>query len=115
MVAATGGSTNAVLHLLAIANEAGVELALDDFDRISAKTPLIADLKPSGRFVATDLHAAGGSPLVIKRLIEAGAIDGDAPTVTGRTLARRRRRPTRRPGRRSCGRSIGRSSRTAAS
>ena len=87
VVAATGGSTNAVLHLLAIAQEAGVELDLSDFDRISAKTPLIADLKPSGRFVATELHAAGGSPLVIKRLIEGSAIDGGAPTVTGRTLA----------------------------
>jgi dihydroxy-acid dehydratase len=87
VVAATGGSTNAVLHLLAIAKEAGVELGLPDFDRISAATPLIADLKPSGRFVATDLHAAGGSPLVVKRLIDAGRIKGDAPTVTGRTLA----------------------------
>ena len=64
-----------MLHLLAIAKEAGVELALADFDRISAKTPLIADLKPSGRFVATDLHAAGGSPLVVKRL-DRGGLDG---------------------------------------
>jgi len=87
VVAATGGSTNAVLHLLAIAKEAGVELTIADFDRISAKTPLIADLKPSGRFVASDLHEAGGSPLVLKRLIEGGAVKGDAPTVTGRTLA----------------------------
>ncbi len=87
VVAATGGSTNAVLHLLAIAKEAGVELALDDFDRISDRTPLIADLKPSGRFVATDLHRAGGSPLVIKRLIDGGWIDGRAKTVTGGTLA----------------------------
>jgi dihydroxy-acid dehydratase len=87
VVAATGGSTNAVLHLLAIAKEAGVELALPDFDRISAATPLIADLKPSGRFVATDLHAAGGSPLVVKRLIDANRIAGDALTVTGHTLA----------------------------
>jgi dihydroxy-acid dehydratase len=86
-VATTGGSTNAVLHLLAIAQEAGVELALADFDRISARTPLIADLKPSGRFVATDLHAAGGSPLVAKRLVEAGAVDGSAMTVTGKSLA----------------------------
>ena len=87
VVAATGGSTNAVLHLLAIAKEAGVELALPDFDRISAATPLIADLKPSGRFVATDLHAAGGSPLVVKRLIDAGRVAGDTLTVSGRTLA----------------------------
>jgi dihydroxy-acid dehydratase len=86
VVAATGGSTNAVLHLLAIAKEAGVELTIDDFDRISHATPLIADLKPSGRFVATDLHAAGGSPLVIRRLIESKAVSGDAPTVTGKTL-----------------------------
>jgi len=86
VVAATGGSTNAVLHLLAIAVEAGVELALPDFDRISAKTPLFVDLKPSGRFVATDLHAAGGSPLVVRRLIESGGIDGGTLTVTGRTL-----------------------------
>ena len=86
-VATTGGSTNAVLHLTAIAREAGVELALSDFDRISARVPLLADLKPSGRFVATDLHAAGGSSLVAKRLLEAKAIDGSAPTVTGQTLA----------------------------
>jgi dihydroxy-acid dehydratase len=85
-VATTGGSTNAVLHLMAIAHEAGVALALDDFDRISARVPLLADLKPSGRFVATDLHAAGGSRLVAKRLIEAGALHGDATTVTGRTI-----------------------------
>ena len=85
-VATTGGSTNAVLHLTAIAKEAGVELALADFDRISASVPLLADLKPSGRFVATDLHAAGGSTLVAKRLLEVRAIDGGAPTVTGRTL-----------------------------
>ncbi len=98
VVAATGGSTNAVLHLLAIAKEAGVELALPDFDRISAKTPLIADLKPSGRFVATELHAAGGSTLVVKRLIESGAIAGDAPTVTGRTLAEEAATATETPG-----------------
>jgi dihydroxy-acid dehydratase len=85
-VAATGGSTNAVLHLKAIAHEAGVELALADFDRISAGVPLLADLKPSGRFVATDLHAAGGSPLVAKRLLEAKVIDGSAPTVTGSSI-----------------------------
>jgi dihydroxy-acid dehydratase len=98
VVSATGGSTNAVLHLLAIAKEAGVELKLDDFDRISAKTPVIADLKPSGRFVATDLHAAGGSPLVIKRLIDAGWMAGDAQTVTGRTLAEEASGATERPG-----------------
>ena len=85
-VASTGGSTNAVLHLLAIAREAGVDLALADFDRISSAVPLLADLKPSGRFVATDLHAAGGSALVAQRLVEGGSVDRDAVTVTGRTL-----------------------------
>src|SRR5262245_5754931 len=98
VVSATGGSTNAVLHLLAVAREAGIELELDDFDRISARTPVIADLKPSGRFMATDLHAAGGSPLVIKRLIEAGWMAGDAPTVTGRTLAQESASAAERPG-----------------
>ena len=86
-VAATGGSTNAVLHLLAIAREAGVELSIDDFDRISERTPLIADLKPGGRFVANDLYKAGGIQLVAKRLIDAGLIHGDAITVTGKTIA----------------------------
>jgi dihydroxy-acid dehydratase len=86
-VATTGGSTNAVLHLMAIAREAGIDLALADFDRISARVPLLADLKPSGRFVATDLYAAGGSRLVAERLVQAGAVDGSAPTVTGKTLA----------------------------
>ena len=86
-VAATGGSTNAVLHLLAVAKEAGVELSIDDFDEISARTPLLADLKPGGRFVALDMYRAGGMRLVIKRLLEAGLVHGDAPTVTGRTIA----------------------------
>jgi dihydroxy-acid dehydratase len=85
-VAATGGSTNAVLHLLAIAREAGVELTIDDFDRISTHTPLIADLKPGGRFVANDLYQAGGIQLVAKRLAEAGVLNGDAMTVTGKTI-----------------------------
>ena len=85
-VATTGGSTNAVLHLLAIAREAGVDLTLADFDRISSGVPLLADLKPSGRFVATDLHAAGGSALLAKRLVEGGFVNADATTVTGRTL-----------------------------
>jgi dihydroxy-acid dehydratase len=87
LVAATGGSTNAVLHLMAIANEIGVELDLEDFDRIASRTPLIVDLKPGGRFVATDLYAAGGVRLVAKRLLDAGLLNGDTPTVTGRTLA----------------------------
>src|ERR1700756_1757222 len=86
-VAATGGSTNAVLHLLAIAREAGIALSIDDFDRISARTPILADLKPGGRFVATDLYAAGGPPLIAKRMLEAGLLRGDCITVTGRTLA----------------------------
>jgi len=86
-VAATGGSTNAVLHLLAIANEAKISLSIDDFDRISSRVPIIADLKPGGRFVATDLYAAGGTALVAKRLLEAGLLRGDSITVTGRTLA----------------------------
>ena len=86
-VASTGGSTNAVLHLIAIAREAGLTLDLADFDRISSRTPLYVDLKPSGRFVATELHAAGGSPLVASRLLEAGVIDGSPATITGRTLA----------------------------
>ncbi|MEK7783567.1 MAG: dihydroxy-acid dehydratase [Candidatus Binatota bacterium] len=85
-VAATGGSTNAVLHLLAIASEAGVELKIDDFDRISSKTPLLADLKPGGRFVASDLYRAGGIQLIAKRLVEAGLVHADALTVTGKTI-----------------------------
>jgi dihydroxy-acid dehydratase len=97
-VATTGGSTNAVLHLMAIAHEAGVELALDDFDRISATVPLLADLKPSGRFVATDLHAAGGAALVAQRLIEAGVLAKDAPTVTGKTLGEEAADATETPG-----------------
>jgi dihydroxy-acid dehydratase len=97
-VATTGGSTNAVLHLIAIAREAGVPLELADFDRISSRVPLLADLKPSGRFVATDLHAAGGSPLVARRLVEAGAIDGAAKTVTGRTIGEEASRAVETPG-----------------
>ena len=76
-----------MLHLLAIAREAGVELTIDDFDRISERTPLIADLKPGGRFVANDLYKAGGIQLVAKRLIEAGLIHGDTMTVLGKTIA----------------------------
>jgi dihydroxy-acid dehydratase len=86
-VAATGGSTNAVLHLLAIANEAKLPLSIDDFDRISSRVPILADLKPGGRFVATDLYAAGGTALVAKRLLEAGLLRGECITVTGRTIA----------------------------
>jgi dihydroxy-acid dehydratase len=85
-VAATGGSTNAVLHLLAIANEAKILLSIDDFDRISSGVPILADLKPGGRFVATDLYAAGGTALVAKRLLEAGLLRGECLTVTGRAI-----------------------------
>jgi dihydroxy-acid dehydratase len=84
-VAATGGSTNAVLHLLAIAREAGVPLAIDDFDAIAARTPVIADLKPGGRFTAVDMHRAGGERLLGARLREGGLLR-DTPTCTGRTL-----------------------------
>jgi dihydroxy-acid dehydratase len=85
-VAATGGSTNAVLHLLAIAYEAGVGLSLDDFDRISERVPLLADLKPGGRFVATDLYRAGGTGVVAKRLSKAGLLHADALTVSGKSI-----------------------------
>jgi len=85
-VAATGGSTNAVLHLLAIANETGISLSMDDFDRISSRTPILADLKPGGRFMATDLFAAGGTALIAKRMLEANLLKGDSITVTGLTL-----------------------------
>jgi dihydroxy-acid dehydratase len=85
-VATTGGSTNAVLHLLALSREAGVPLVLEDFDRIAARTPLLADLKPGGRFVAPDMFRAGGVAVVASRLAEAGLLNADAPTVTGRTI-----------------------------
>jgi len=85
-VAATAGSTNAVLHLLAIAREAGVELSIDDFDGISASTPVIADLKPAGRFTAPDVDSAGGVRLLVRRLLDGGLMQ-DQPTVSGRTLA----------------------------
>ena len=85
-IACSGGSTNGVLHLLAIAREMGVELSIDDFDEISERTPLICDLKPGGQYVAPDLYEAGGVPLVLKRLKEAGLLHADARTVTGRTV-----------------------------
>lgn len=85
-VALSGGSTNAVLHLLAIAYEARLPLSIDDFDRISSRTPLLADLKPWGRYVATDLYRAGGISLLAKRLLEAGSLNKDELTVTGRTI-----------------------------
>ncbi len=86
-IAASGGSTNGVLHLLAIAREAGVPLTLDELSERAASTPVIANLTPGGRYVATDLHAAGGVPVLIRELLRAGLIDGDAPVVTGGTLA----------------------------
>jgi len=84
---AVGGSTNAVLHLLAIAHAADVSLTLDDFERIRERTPVFCDLKPSGRYVATDLHRVGGIPLVMKMLLDAGLLHGDCVTVTGKTIA----------------------------
>src|SRR5215467_3130325 len=86
-VAATGGSTNGVLHLLAIAHELGIDLTIDEFDRIAERTPVVADIKPGGRFVAVDLHAAGGVALVARELLKAGLVHGDAPNVDGRSLA----------------------------
>ena len=97
-VVATGGSTNAVLHLLAVAKEAGVALEIDDFDRISARTPLLADMKPWGRFTAPDLDRAGGIRLVLRRLLEAGALNGDAATVTGKTIGDEARDAKETPG-----------------
>jgi dihydroxy-acid dehydratase len=97
-VCASGGSTNAVLHLIALAHELGIELTMDDFERISRKTPLYADLKPGGRFVATDLYAAGGVPLILKRLAESGNLHGDALTVTGKTIGEVAEEATEKPG-----------------
>jgi len=96
-VAGSGGSTNGVLHLMAIAREVGVELELEDFDRVAARTPIVADLKPGGRYVATDLQAAGGVGLVVRELVAAGVMDGEQRGVDGRTLnevvAQTRERP----------------------
>ncbi len=86
-VAASGGSTNAVLHLLALAREANIPLTIDDFDRISRRTPLLADLKPGGRYMAVDVDRAGGVPLLAQRLVTAGLVDGNQMTPSGRTLA----------------------------
>jgi dihydroxy-acid dehydratase len=87
LIMATGGSTNAVLHFLAIAHAAEVEWTIDDFERVRQKVPVICDLKPSGKYVATDLHKAGGIPAVLKVLHEAGMLHGDCLTITGKTLA----------------------------
>ncbi len=97
-VATTGGSTNAVLHLLAVAREAGVRLTIDDFDKINRKIPLLADLKPGGRFMAADLYAAGGTTLVAKRLLDAGVLHADQPTVTGRTIGEEAKQAQETPG-----------------
>ena len=85
-VAATGGSTNAVLHLLAIAHEAGIQFDIDDFDKVSQRTPILCDMKPAGRFVATDLFRAGGTPLVAQRLKQGKLLHENSPTVAGRTI-----------------------------
>jgi len=85
-VAATGGSTNAVLHLLAIAREAGIDLQIDDFQTVSERTPLLADLKPSGRFVAADMHRAGGVRLLARRLLHGKHLHPAAMTITGLSL-----------------------------
>jgi dihydroxy-acid dehydratase len=87
MVMALGGSTNAVLHLIAMARAVDVELGIDDFQRVSDRVPFIADLKPSGRYLMEDLHNAGGTPAVMKYLLEAGLLDGSCRTVTGHTIA----------------------------
>ena len=97
-VATTGGSTNAVLHFLAVAYEAGIKLSIDDFDRINRKVPLLADLKPGGRFTAADLYAAGGTTLVARRLLEAGVLHANQPTVTGRTIGEEAKEAMETPG-----------------
>jgi dihydroxy-acid dehydratase len=97
-VAATGGSTNGVLHLLAIARELGIPFELEDFDRIAARTPVVASLKPAGRFVATDVHEAGGVALVARELLKAGLVHSDAPNVDGRTLGEIAAAVVERPG-----------------
>jgi dihydroxy-acid dehydratase len=97
-IAATGGSTNGVLHLLAIAAEVGVELSIDDFDTISARTPIVADIKPAGRYVATDLYRAGGVALVARELVRAGVVNEDAAGVDGRTLRQVADGASERPG-----------------
>jgi dihydroxy-acid dehydratase len=86
-VVATGGSTNATLHLIAIAKEVGLRLTLDDFDRVSRRIPVLADLKPSGQYTAPDMYCAGGMPVIANRLLQAGLLDGHQVTVTGRTIA----------------------------
>ena len=115
-VAASGGSTNGVLHLLAVAREAGVPLDIDDFDRIAESTPSLCDLKPGGRFVATDLHAAGGTAVLASRLKELGLLHDDAPTVTGKSIGQHADEADEAPtARKSSARSTTRSRRPAGS
>ncbi|MCP5120252.1 MAG: dihydroxy-acid dehydratase, partial [bacterium] len=97
-VATTGGSTNAVLHLLAMAREAEVPLEIDDFNRISQRTPWLVDLKPAGKYVAADVDKAGGIPVVAKRLLDGGFVDGSAATITGRSLAEEAAEASETPG-----------------
>jgi dihydroxy-acid dehydratase len=97
---ATGGSTNAVLHLLAVAREAGVKLSIDEFDRIGRKTPLLADLKPWGTYTAPEMYEAGGMALVAQRLLEAGLLHEKEQTVTRRTIGEEARRAVEAPGQR---------------
>ena len=97
-VAATGGSTNAVLHLLAMAREAGIPLKIEEFDTISSRTPLLVDLKPGGQFVATDVHRAGGIPVIAKRLLDGGYIDGSTMTASGHTLGEEAAKAKETPG-----------------
>ena len=99
-VAMSGGSTNGVLHLLAVAKEVGVPLSIDEFDRISERTPLLCDLQPGGSYVATDLYEAGGVPLVLKRMAEAGVLNGQAQTVTGHTIGHHAAEAVETPGQR---------------
>src|SRR6185369_10180618 len=95
-----GGSTNGVLHLLAVAREMGVPLSIDEFDAISERTPLLCDLQPGGQYVATDLYEAGGVPLVLARMREAGILREDAITVTGRTIGEHAAEAQEAPGQR---------------
>jgi dihydroxy-acid dehydratase len=97
LVMATGGSTNAVLHYLAIASAAGAEWTIDDFERVRKRVPVLCELKPSGRFVATDFHAAGGVPQVLRMLLDKGLVDGDCMTITGRRLGEELERVPREP------------------
>jgi len=97
-VAATGGSTNGVLHFLALARESGIELDIDDFSRISKRTPILTDIKPGGKYVAVDFHQAGGSRVLAQRMLELGLLDGSCRTVSGRTIAEEAKLANETPG-----------------